>query len=317
MKTGFCKQYALFFFYWSFYTLNDCLLPDIQHAMTRSRTSTIWDIDKIRARSFRGRKRSSLLPLFSLPIFAGGLKAAISGNATGLLLQFLLGLLFLFGIYQLREGLKAVHTYNQRSVATPPFPRKTISAVITAIVVVGLSVTGWQIGIIPALVYGVVSGALQYFAFGPDPKTVKGLHHLSTKNRDVVLLFVERAEKKLEQLTHMGHQIESRDIGRRLHHIIQQTWTLVQHLYDDPDDYRDVERFFTVYINSTQDALKKYTTLEKQNALTHEEKNRFSLLLNDLDNSIVHQRQKLLAHDKIAFDIEVDVLSERLQKYRL
>jgi hypothetical protein len=273
----------------------------------------LWDRKKFRTVWFRGRKRCFVLSLLSIPMFATALKAAVNGDALALLIQLGLGSLYLFSLYILRQGLVAAQAYELQDVAKPPaWPRKTISAIMTGAVVTALCLLGWKSDVVPSVIYGVVVAGLQYVTFGADPQAIKGVVSTTGKTREAVVIFIEDAVKRLERIETMASDIADRDIGRRLTHVIGQSRTLIRHVQNDPEDYREVQKFFNVYMASTQDAVEKLVKLD----VTPLERTQFVNLLNDLDQSIVYYRQKLTSRDKVAFDVELEVLSERLKKYQ-
>lgn len=262
-----------------------------------------WDIQRIKRAWFRGRKRCGLLSLISLPLFAGGIKAAINSNVQDIVLALLLGGMYLAALYVLRQGLDAEHAYNLREVAAPPkIPRKAIAAVLMGCVTALMCFMGWQVDLISAGVFGAIVGSVQYVAFGPDPQTSKGAP-MDT--------FIYTATHRLNHIEHLGQQLRSHDLTRRLTHVVMQSRSLVTHVQDTPDDRKEVQKLFNVYLPSTQDALEKFLKLEP----TVQESEKLANMLNDLDQSIVHYRQKLTNREQMAFDIELEVLSDRLKAY--
>lgn len=273
-----------------------------------------------RPNAFRNRRaerndwRGTLLFFIPLPLLLSGLGEVRRGNAIGTLGELGALVLLLLAAWLLREGLKAEAAYVSRKIARPPaIPRKIFASALTGIGVALAGWTGWNIGLLPSLVFGVVAAAAHSMAFGLDPLTRKGLEGFDALETDRVARAVEQAETLLAQILDAAKRIGDRALEARVERLCAAARDVFRVVEQDPRDLIRARKFMSVYLQGARDATAKFADIyhRSHNA---EARAAYESLLGDLERSFAAQRENLLVEDRSDLDVEIEVLKERLQQ---
>lgn len=265
--------------------------------------------------SFRGRKPmrhgaklNLLFVLALLPLLSAFFQpvAAIVTDLAGM------GALLL-AAWLTRDGVRAEDAYAERNVARrPAIPRKIFGAVLMGIGV-ALLVFGGQWAVLPALLIGAIAGALHLGAFGLDPLRDKGMAGIDRMQNDRVARKIDEAEKLLEQMRDALRRARDREVEDRVAGFSQTVRNLFRQVEADPRDLAAARRYLGVYLQGARDATMQFADLYTRG---HDAKVRADYLafLDDLDQNFASRTTALLRDDRTDFDIETEVLRDRLKR---
>jgi len=221
--------------------------------------------------------------------------------------------LLLLAAWLTREGVIAHKTYDARPVARrPEIPRKIFAAVIIGLGLT-LAMVGPSFGVLQAAIYGITGTFLHLAAFGPDPLKNKGM------DGDVGFLSERAARAVAEGERHLSaiQQAILTTKDRRLEEAVavfaSQARELFRRVEADPRDLAGARRYLGVYLEGARDATRKFAGLY---AKTRDERLRsdYLTLLADLEANFAARADRMLANDQTDFDIETEVLRDRLRR---
>ncbi|WP_439137676.1 5-bromo-4-chloroindolyl phosphate hydrolysis family protein [Roseicyclus sp.] len=268
--------------------------------------------------SFRGRKPMrhgaklnllfalALLPLLSIffqPV------TAIATDLVGM------GALLL-SAWLTRDGVRAEDAYAERTVARrPAIPRKIFGAVLMGAGVAFL-VFGGQWAVLPALLTGVIAGALHLGAFGLDPLRDKGLAGVDRMQSDRIARKIDEAEKLLEQMRDAIRRARDTQLEDRVAGFSETVRSLFRQVEADPRDLGPARRYLGVYLQGARDATMQFVDLYTRGRDTQVRAD-YIAFLDDLDTNFASRTTALLRDDRTNFDIETEVLRDRLNRENL
>ena len=251
--------------------------------------------------------RVNLLFLLPLPL---AVRAFFIGTATGLVMTLAgLGVLLL-GAWLTREGLIAQEAYEARKIARrPAMPRKIVGALCTGL---GLALAIAAAGsLTTAILLGALGTVLHLFAFGFDPMTSKGMEGIDVFQQDRVARAVDEAERHLAAMSDAVARAADRNVEARVERFQNTAREMFRTVEEDPRDLSASRRYLGVYLLGAKDAAIKYADIATR-ATDDEAKFKFLALLDDLESTFSAKTRKLLLDDKADLDIEIEVLTDRL-----
>ena len=222
-----------------------------------------------------------------------------------------------FGIVALggvltREGLQAEAAYDARRVARrPAWPRKLAGGVLTGL---GLAIGAWAPGAVAgAALIGMAGLALHYLAFGPDPMRDKGMEGIDSFQQDRVARFVAEGEGYLKGTQDAILRSGDARLQARVAVFAETARELFRRVEEDPGDLAAARRYLGVYLMGARDATVKFADLYAQ---TRDASARadYEALLSDLEGNFAARTRSLIEGGRTDFDIEMQVLRERLAR---
>ncbi|WBU53407.1 5-bromo-4-chloroindolyl phosphate hydrolysis family protein [Paracoccus sp. SCSIO 75233] len=216
------------------------------------------------------------------------------------------------GSYMTREGLKAEAAYDARRVARrPSLPRKLFGGILTGL---GLAVGAWEPGAFAgAALIGVAAVALHYLAFGPDPMRDKGMEGIDPFQQDRVARIVAEGEEYLEGMQDAIRRAGDNRLEARVQVFIETARELFRRVEEDPGDLTAARRYLGVYLMGARDATAKFADLYAQ---TKDQSARadYEALLTDLEGNFAARTRSLIEGGRSDFDVEMEVLRDRLAR---
>ena len=211
-----------------------------------------------------------------------------------------------------REGIKAQEAYDARSIAKrPALPRKMLGSVLTAI---GLGVVGIAgHGLIEAVIFAVLGGALHLFSFGTDPMRDKGAEGIDAFQSDRVARAVDEGEKYLAAMEDAALRAEERDVMKRIRQFQATARDMFRTVENDPRDLTAARKYLGVYLMGARDATVKFADFYARTR-DLQAKYDYLRLLDDLEENFAAQTEKMLDDNRTDLDIEIDVLRDRLAR---
>ncbi len=234
-------------------------------------------------------------------------------GAVAVAVNLLAGAVLFGGAVLTREGLKAEAAWTERRVARrPAIPRKMLGSVAIGAGVALAAMTGLG-GLLPAMVYGLIGGALHFVSFGPDPMRDKGMEGVDAFQTDRVARTIEDAEKYLAAMQDAVLRAKDREAETRVAALSQTARAMFRTVEDDPRDLTSARKYLGVYLMGARDATVKFADLY---AATRDAgaKADYLGLLDDLQRGIESKRETLMVGDRADLDVEIEVLRDRLKR---
>lgn len=272
------------------------------------------------ATRFRGRRAqrvrisARLMYAAPLPLLLAGIGEVIAGDAFGMLAEFGAFALLMLSAVLLNEGLRAEEAYRSRAIARPPaIPRKLFAVAATGVGVFLAAAFGGGTGLIGGVLFGAVAAAAQFLAYGADPMRRKGAAGATDFETDRVAKAIDAAEATVAEILALVRGVGDRHLEARVESMLTAVRDVFRTVEEDPRDLTRARKFLSVYLTGARDATAKFAQLYSKRA-SPEVRADYEALLSDLEASFRAHREELLRDDKVALDVEIEVLRERLQQ---
>ena len=211
-----------------------------------------------------------------------------------------------------REGLQAEAAYDARRVARrPAWPRKLFGGVLTGL---GLAIGAAEPGALTgAILIGLVGAVLHYLAFGPDPMRDKGMEGVDSFQQDRVARIIAEGEAYLAGMQDAIRRTGDRRLEARVALFAETARELFRRVEQDPGDLTAARRYLGVYLMGARDATVKFADLysETQDPGARGD---YEALLTDLEANFAARTRALIDSGRTDFDIELQVLRDRLAR---
>ncbi len=261
-------------------------------------------------RPTRSAARRNLMFLAPLPL----LLTAFGQGAIGMAVDLAALTLLLASAYLLSEGIKAEEAYEMRTVARrPAIPRKLFASVGTAAGVGLAAFSPTDMGLLAPLLLGGIAGVAHVMAFGPDPMRDKGIEGVDAHQSSRVARAVDEAERHLAAMKDAILRARDRKLEARVDRFQAIAREMFRKVESDPRDLVAARRYMGVYLLGAKDATVKFVDLWTTDRDTKARAD-YEALLDDLEANFTARTRTLLADDRTALDIEIEVLRERLER---
>ena len=211
-----------------------------------------------------------------------------------------------------REWLQAEAAYDARRVARrPAWPRKLFGGVLTGL---GLAIGAAEPGALTgAILIGFVGAVLHYLAFGPDPMRDKGMEGVDSFQQDRVARIIAEGEAYLAGMQDAIRRTRDRRLEARVALFAETARELFRRVEQDPGDLTAARRYLGVYLMGARDATVKFADLysETQDPGARGD---YEALLTDLEANFAARTRALIDSGRTDFDIELQVLRDRLAR---
>ncbi|MBF9060626.1 hypothetical protein HKCCSP123_15700 [Rhodobacterales bacterium HKCCSP123] len=274
--------------------------------------------ERLEVPSFKGRKPmrhgAKLNLMFVLALLP--LVTAFFQPVTAMAADLLGAGAMMLSAWLTRDGVRAEDAFNERKVARrPAIPRKIFGSVLMG-VGVGLVVFGGQWNIAAAVVVGAIAGALHLGAFGLDPLADKGLEGMDRHQTDRIARKIEEAEGVLGQMTDAIKRARDRQLEARVAAFEETARAMFRQVEADPRDLAGARRYLGVYLQGARDATVQFADLYARNREPQIRAD-YTAFLDDLETNFAKRTRAMLTDDRTDFDIETEVLRERLNRENL
>jgi 5-bromo-4-chloroindolyl phosphate hydrolysis protein/energy-converting hydrogenase Eha subunit A len=268
--------------------------------------------------SFKGRKPmrhgAKLNILFLLPLVAAAV--ALFQPVSGLAVDLAGAAALMLAAWLTRDGVRAEDAFDERKVARrPAIPRKIFGSVLMG-AGVGLLVFGGQWNMAAALVMGLIAGALHLASFGLDPLSDKGLEGLDRRETDRIARKIEEAETVLAQMTDAIKRTRDRELEARVQAFEETVRQMFRQVEADPRDLTSARRYLGVYLQGARDATVQFVDLYARGRDAQVRAD-YEAFLTDMDTNFAKRTTAMLTDDRTNFDVEIEVLRDRLTRENL
>lgn len=195
----------------------------------------------------------------------------------------------------------------------PAMPLKLVSAVITA----GgafLAATAGGHGLPGSLVLAALGGLGHAAFYGADlrPRRIE-VAVVDGVDRSAVTMQLKQAYGRLHGIETAARAIAVPEFTERLLRITNIGRTILLEIEQDPKEATRARRFLNVYLDSAQSVTQEYARTHRQLRSRPLEQS-FRQLLIDMESTFARQHKKLLEHDMLSLDVDIEVLNARLKR---
>lgn len=257
--------------------------------------------------------RAYLLYLLAMPLVPALFIVPFSGDLLKLATYYGAFASFVAGARFMKAGLRDEAEFFRRKLApVSSLPKKLFGALFTGL---GTFVSSWlALGHSP--VYATVVGALAVVGtalfYGLDPRRDRGgVSHGYTPEE--ILAALTEAEDKIRSIEQAARDIRNPELTNRLKRIVKRARKIIGVMEEDPADIRRARRFLNVYLDGARRVTEGYARTHLKTEARELESN-FRNVLTTIEGVFEEQHQKLLEHDKLDLDVQIDVLSKQLKK---
>jgi len=206
----------------------------------------------------------------------------------------------------------ARHYLGQRP-DPPRLPLKTASLVMTALGAALAALAGdhaWP----GAVLFATLAGLGHRAFYGADLRA-RRIDIAAVDDVDVaaVKAQLELAYARLLGIERAAGRIEVPEFGERLRRITAIGRRILAEIERDPRDAARARRFLNVYLDGAEKITTEYARTHRQPGAPTLEDN-FRHLLGELETSFEAQHRKLLEHDALALDVDIEVFAARLKR---
>ena len=131
--------------------------------------------------------------------------------------------------------------------------------------------------------------------------------------RGVLVAALTEAENKIAGIEKAARRIRNPELTTRLKRIAKRARNIVNVMEDDPADIRRARRFLNVYLDGAKRVSEGYARTHSRKSSGDLESN-FRSVLTTIEDVFDQQHHKLLEHDQLDLDVQIDVLSQQLKK---
>jgi len=255
-----------------------------------------------------------LLFLLPLPILTAILFSLFRGDLLHLMLYAGSYALFLAGALLNRRGLHNEVEFEQRRIARAPMlPLKALGAGTVA-VATGLTAFASGYGVLIAACFGACAFMGCHFVYGPDPRGHKRV--VDTQGLDYtdrVVDALENAERNIATIEQANRDIRNPELTARLRRIVEQGRQILLLIEENPRDLRRARKFLNVYLEGARRVAEGYARTHRRSPSVELEEN-FRRVLSTIEDVFGEQHQKLLEHDVMDLDVQIEVLATQMKR---
>jgi hypothetical protein len=258
----------------------------------------------------RGRIAGLLLLALPLPILLKSVISLWSGDVGTLAATVIAYALFVLGAVLTRRGVQREIAATARPTTAKGPPLKTLAGVVVGLAAgfTAFAVVGHDA--LAALAYAFGAAAGYFMVYGAEPRSARVPGWTGEADARTVL---ELAYRRLDALEGAGRQITNREFRQRLGNISVIVGKILRVIEENPADVRRTRKFLNVYLEGAQKVALQYARAEAHGP-SAEREHSFRTLLVDVENTCHQQYEKLLQHDALDLDVQIEVLSTRLRR---
>jgi hypothetical protein len=262
---------------------------------------------------YRGSLRAALIGAAATPLAFAVIGQMAAGDGLDLIALAAAYAAILFGAALTAAGVQAAREYEARAVASPPaFPRKLFGAGFTALGVGLASFFGSGLGAMETGVFAFAAAGLHVLAFRPDPMRAKGVDGLVGEALDAAVAKIENSRALIAYMTAAAQEIGDAELAAEVRKVAEEAEAVVRLVERDPMDLRRVRRLLSVYLVGAHDATMRYAQTA-ESARDESARAEFLSLLDDLAEHVRRNRVAIESGARVALDVEIEVLRDRLK----
>lgn len=261
------------------------------------------------------RRFAAGLFLFALPLPLL-LKAILSLWSGDARLLGITGVSFLLMIASALLTRRAVHrdldTEDRPSKAAGRLPLKSLAALLLALATGFTAFAAVDQSVIVALAYALGAAAGYALLYGVDSRPRSWFRGRRSPASTDAAVMLAQAYDHLAAMEAAARGLENREFRHRVDSIAGAVRKILVAIEQDPADLRRARKFLNVYLAGAQQVTTQYQRAESHASSPDREQN-FRTLLVEIENTCHEQHERLLQHDVLDLDVQIEVLSARLR----
>jgi 5-bromo-4-chloroindolyl phosphate hydrolysis protein len=267
-----------------------------------------------RGRAWAPTVKSAVLFLAPLPLAAATLAALINDDLAQALLSGC-ALTCIWGAGALAfQGLAGEARYSLNEQETLPRLRlKLLSALLTGAGVGLAAVAGRSpMAVVLIFVLMAIAGHMAFFGADLRPRRIRVADAEGIDRAEVEELLVQ-ASRRLRGLEIAAESIAVPDVRRRLAAVLSTGNAILQELERRPSEASRVRRFLNVYLDGAERVTSEYARAAASPGRSAPDRE-YQALLADLERAFTTQHHRLVERDRVALDVDIEVLTTRLRQ---
>ena len=267
-----------------------------------------------RWRAWMPTAKAAALFLLPIPLYLAFLAALVAGDVEEILLTAGgVGCFWTAGVLAARAlAGEARYVLGERP-DTPALPLKLLSAVLTSIgAFLAATVAGHGVELTTVFALLALSGHMAFY--GRDLRAPR-IRVALVDGVDVaaVTAQLKQAYGRLRGIEAVSQAIPVPEFRERLDHITGIGRAVLREIERDPTDAVRARRFLNLYLDEAERITADYARAQK--ALPEPRlDDSFRQLLDHLERAFEQQRQRLVNHERMSLDADIEVLSTRLKR---
>ena len=267
-----------------------------------------------RWRAWTPTSKAAALFLLPFPLYLAFLVALIDGDLDEILLTAGgVGCFWVAGVLATRALAGEARYILGERPAPPALPFKLLSAVLTTIgVLLAATAAGYGVALVAVFVVLGLSGHMAFY--GRDLRAPR-IRVALVDGVDIaaVTAQLKQAYSRLRGIAAVSQAIRVPEFRDRLSHIIGIGRAILLEIERDPANAARSRRFLNLYLDETERITADYARAQKRLSDGRFDDS-FRELLGDLERAFEHQRQRLVNHERMSLDADIEVLSTRLKR---
>jgi 5-bromo-4-chloroindolyl phosphate hydrolysis protein len=257
-------------------------------------------------------KRGNFLYIFLAPLFIAIILALMARNVPAFVLNSIAFGLF-FATAKLNTiGLTKEYEYHTTTLTkAPPVPYKMITAGMLGIsTLFTASIAGGE-SLLIGFFLGAIATVGYFLYYGFDPKVDK-LDNIGDISAEFVIETLAEARGKLADVEENMRLIKAAEVHDKLRVATDKAYEILNNIEEDPKDLRVARKFIIVYIDGIKKVTESYTNM-KEDEINAETKEKFSMLLSDVEKKFDKEIIRLKKNNQFDLDVHIDVLQEQIK----
>jgi 5-bromo-4-chloroindolyl phosphate hydrolysis protein len=267
-----------------------------------------------RWRAWTRTGKAVALFLLPIPLYLAFLAALVAGDLEQILLiACAIGCFWTAGVLAVRAlAGEARYVLGERP-SPPAFPLKLFSAGLTMIgVLLAATAAGHDDALVGVFGLLAVSGHVAFYGRDLSAPRIR-VALVDGVDLAAVTAQLKQAYSRLRGIEAVSQAIPVAEFRDRLKHIAGIGRAILGEIERDPADAARARRFLNLYLDETERITADYARAQK--ALPEARlDDSFRQLLDDLERVFEQQRQKLVNHERMSLDADIEVLSTRLKR---
>jgi 5-bromo-4-chloroindolyl phosphate hydrolysis protein len=267
-----------------------------------------------RWRAWAPTGKAAALFLLPIPLYLAFLGALVGGDLEEVLLTAGgVGCFWTAGVLATRALVGEARYVLGERPHPPALPLKLLSAALTTIgVLLAATAAGHTVALRAVFALLALSGHVAFY--GRDLRAPR-IRVALVDGVDVagVTAQLKQAYSRLRGIDAVSQAIPVPEFRDRLGRITGIGRAILGEIERDPADAARARRFLNLYLDEAERVTTDYARAQK--ALSEARlDDSFRQLLDDLERTFEQQRQKLMKHERISLDADIEVLSARLKR---
>jgi len=273
--------------------------------------ATRYDPTKSGKRPFK-LKKGNFLYIFLAPLFLAVILALMARNIPAFVLNAIAFGLFFITAKLNTLGLTKEYEYHTTTLTkAPSVPYKMVTAGMLGIsTLYTASIAGGE-PLLTGFFLGAIATAGYFLYYGFDPRVDK-LDNIGDISAAFVIETLAEARGKLASVEENMRLIKEPKVHGKLRIATDKAYEILNNIEADPKDLRVARKFIIVYIDGVKKVTESYTSM-KEDEITSDTKEKFSMLLSDVEKKFDKEIIRLKKNNQFDLDVHMDVLQEQIK----